>query len=99
MEAARNADYLRKLAAATRQFREAFGRFMSLHMFNEHLARGTAPAVFAKDNTDPAEIERAASEVPQAAGRAGAVTGLTGVHINVSGFGTVDPVAAWHTIT
>jgi len=99
MEAARNADYLRKLAAATRQFREAFDRFMSLHIFNEHLARGTVPAVFAKDNTDPAEIERAASEVPQAAGRAGAVTGLTGVHINVSGFGTVDPFAAWHTIT
>jgi hypothetical protein len=99
MEAARNPDYLRKLAAATQQFREAFDRFMSLHVFNENLARGIAPAVFAKDNADPAEIERAASEVSQAAGRAGAVTGLTGVLINVSGFGTVDPVAAWHTIT
>jgi len=34
--------------------------------------------------------------------RAGAVTGLTGVFINVSGFGTVDPVdpvGAWHTVT
>lgn len=99
MEAARNPDYLRKLAAATQQFREAFGRFMSLHVFNEHLARGTAPAVFAKDNTDPAEIERAASKVSQAAGRAGTVSGLTGVLINVSEFGTVDPFAAWHTIT
>ncbi len=99
MEAARNPDYLRKLATATQQFREAFDRFMSLHVFNENLARGIAPAVFAKDNADPAEIERAASEVSQAAGRAGAVTGLTGVLINVSGFGTVDPVAAWHTIT
>jgi uncharacterized protein (TIGR02391 family) len=99
MEATRNPEYLRSVAGAVRQFREAFDRFMALHIFNEGLARGIAPAVFPRDDAKTSDIERVTSEVAQAAGRAGAATRLTHAYIEVAGVGTVDPIAAWHSIT
>lgn len=99
MEARKNPVYLRELAAAVVTFRDAFLSFMDLHVFNDSVARGIAPAVFPRDDADQREIAKRARAVDEAAGRAAAATGLTGCVIAVQGVGTVDPIAVWHTVS
>ncbi len=81
------------------EFREDFQAFMKLHVFNDSLARGLAPAVFPRDDADVDEILGASAAVDEAAGRAAAAPGLTGVMFNVQSAGVIDPIAAWHTVT
>ncbi|WP_203704348.1 TIGR02391 family protein [Asanoa iriomotensis] len=87
------------MATSVVEFHDAFQAFMKLHVFNDSIARGVAPAVFPRDDAGADEIAGATAAVDQAAGRAAAAPGLTGVRFNVQGAGVVDPIAAWHTVT
>lgn len=80
------------------EFRNAFRSFMELHAVNDSLARGIAPAVFPRDDANPAHIEKAAAEVDLASGRASAAVALTNCAIAVQGLGVIDPIAAWSSI-
>ena len=98
-----NPDYLRRLRDAVAEFEREFRRFLELHVVTTNSlqfgARGVIPAVVAKQDSDPAEIERSRSAVAQAAGRAGAATGLTNTYVVVQGLGRIDPLGAWDSIT
>lgn len=98
MDPRENPDYLRTVAGAVTEFRDAFGEFMKLHSTNTMVARGIAPAVFPIDTATAADIESAARKVDRAAGKACEAPLLTGVKIMVSGAGAIDPIAAWGTI-
>jgi hypothetical protein len=99
VEADKNPDYLQGVKISVAEFRGAFQEFMKLHVFNESFARGVAPAVFPLEGVDPEQIAAATAAVDEAAGRAAAAPGITGVMFNVQGAGVVDPIAAWHTVT
>ena len=101
MDAERNPDYLRDLATAVGQFKEALVSFLELHVdvTESGIGRGMMPAVMQKDGADEAEIERRMSAVALAAGRIAAVAPLTGMYIQVQGAGTLDPFAAWLSMT
>lgn len=102
VEARRNPDYLRALAAAVEEFRDSLAEFLELHVENVGLggvARGIAPAVFPRDDADPAEIARRHAKVSQAAGLAAAAVPLTGITMMVQGAGALDPITNWQTIT
>lgn len=98
MDPRENPDYLRTVAGAVTEFRDAFGEFMKLHSTNTTLARGLAPAVFPLDTSTAADIESAARKVDRAAGKACEAPLLTGVKIMVSGAGAIDPIAVWGTV-
>jgi hypothetical protein len=99
MDANTNPNYLRGVNHAVSEFRSAFQAFMSLHVFNESLGRGLAPAVFARKDADVGEIAALRDEVDKAAGRASAAASITGVKLQIQGIGAVDPIAAWYTLT
>ena len=107
MEARKNPDYLRSLAEAVVEFREAFAEFLNLHVPNGEpgklgsgLAVGVAPAVWVRKNVAPNVLEEARKRVARAAGRATAATSLTGVAISVQGLGhPIDPFANWLTVS
>ncbi|MGI5506365.1 TIGR02391 family protein [Lentzea sp. CA-135723] len=105
MEARKNPEYLRSIAAAVLEFRVALVEFLELHVRNEGsggwggIARGIAPAVFPRDDADPDEIERRRTKVSRLSGLAGAAVPLTNIAIRVQGVGVIDPFAAWQTIT
>jgi uncharacterized protein (TIGR02391 family) len=99
MDPRKNPEYLRSTAEAVEQFRSAFIEFLDLHVFNTQVARGILPAISPKEDADPAEIERLGSKVGRAAGLASNSAPLTNMYIRVQGVGTVDPIAAWHTVT
>lgn len=99
MKAEANPEYLRGVLNAVRTFRSELETFLSFHVVNETLARGIAPAVFQRADADGPAISRSAARVGEAAGRALAATSLTHVYITVDGFGKVDPIAAWQSMT
>ena len=99
VDAAKNPEYLRDLATAVEEFRELVEKFVALHIFNDGLARGLAPALFPRDDVDPAEISRVGSLTARAAGRAAGATPLTNVYYMVEGAGRIDPIATWHSMT
>lgn len=98
VKAENNPDYLRATAEAVAQFRQALQEFLGLHVINEWLARGLAPAVLRRDDADPHLVSQLRAKVARAAGRASAATSLTNSFVRVQGVGDVDPIAAWHTI-
>ncbi|MFD5977762.1 TIGR02391 family protein [Streptomyces bacillaris] len=100
MDAAKNPDYLRKVAGAVTEFQEALTHFLTLHVATnaEGVARAFHPPVVPAEGASPGEISEAAAKVARAAGRAAAAPELTGMKISVEGR-RVDPVAAWRTIT
>ncbi len=99
MEAAKNPDYLRAVAEAVTEFRQALEELLKLYVFNDWLARGMAPAVFPRDGISTQRLSKAHAKVSRAAGRASAAPPLTGMYINVQGAGPVDPIATWESIT
>lgn len=105
MEARKNPEYLRSVAQAVADFRDALTAFLELHVLNGEpgrlggVARGIAPAVFVRDGTDPEELERRRTRVGRAAGLAVSATPLTDIALTVQGIGTVDPIRNWATIT
>lgn len=99
MDATKNPEYLRDLAAAVEEFKEAVEEFVGLHVFNDQLARGIAPALFPRGGVDSAEIQRVGSLTSRAAGRAAAATPLTNVYYMVQGAGRIDPIASWNSMT
>lgn len=99
MEATKNPEYLRDLAAAVEEFKESVETFVSLHVFNDQMARGIAPALFPRDGVDPADIRRVSSLTARAAGRAAGATPLTNVYYMVQGAGRIDPIASWNSMT
>ncbi|PWR13290.1 TIGR02391 family protein [Micromonospora sicca] len=102
MEARKNPEYLRSVARAVAEFRDALAHFLELHVLNEGLggvARGIAPAVFPRDDADPEEIARRRAKVSRAAGLAASAVPLTGIAITVQGAGVIDPIRNWETIT
>jgi hypothetical protein len=101
MDAEQNPDYLRSLALAVGQFKKALESFLELHVdvTESGVGRGMMPAVMRKDGVDEAEVERRKSAVALAAGRIAAVAPLTGMYIQVQGADTIDPFAAWLSIT
>lgn len=59
MEARKNPEYLKSVAAAVTQFRAALVEFLELHVVNEGfsgVASGFAPAVQPRDGADEREI-------------------------------------------
>jgi len=102
MDADRDPEYLRSLADAVGLFKRALESFLELHVENTGpmaLARGMMPAVMRRDGVDDKEIERRKSAVALAAGRIAAVPSLVGMYVSVQGAGTIDPFAAWLSIT
>jgi hypothetical protein len=100
VEAETDPAYLRALLVAVTEFRDALTELLSLYVsFGTHVARGIAPPVVPRDGADRTEIDRLSSSVSRAAGRAAAAGPLTGTTITIVGLGTVDPIAAWRTIT
>lgn len=99
MEARKNPEYLRATARAVAEFRDALEAFLGLHVVNEDLARGIAPAVLPRNGVDQAEIAKVRAKVARAAGRAIDAVPLTNSYMLVQGAGQIDPIAAWQTIT
>ena len=99
MDAAMNPDYLRSTAAAVAAFRQALSDFLELHVVNEWMARGLAPAVLPKNDADPERLREVRARVSRAAGRAVMAPSLTHMYVQVQGAGEIDPIAAWETIT
>ncbi|MGW6879581.1 TIGR02391 family protein [Streptomyces goshikiensis] len=101
MDASRNPEYLRKTADAVIEFRDAFKAFLELHTETKEagFGRGLLPAVVARDDVKPKDLQSATDRVARAAGRASAAPGLTGMYIGVSGVPKpVDPIAAWRSV-
>jgi hypothetical protein len=102
MDAERNPEYLYALADDVRTFKAELESFLELHIENTGpmaMARGMMPAVIERDDADPAEIAVRKARVATAAGRIASVANLTGMYIQVQGAGTIEPFAAWLTIT
>ncbi|GAA3810788.1 TIGR02391 family protein [Cellulomonas soli] len=99
MKAESSPEYLRSVLSAVRTFRSELEYFLTLHVVNETIARGIAPAIFARDGVDQATIDLSAARVSEAAGRASEATGLTNCYVSVQGAGSVDPIAAWLSMT
>ncbi|MEV4709671.1 TIGR02391 family protein [Actinoplanes sp. NPDC049316] len=107
MEARKNPDYLRSLADAVLEFRDAFADFLKLHVPNGEpgklgsgLAVGVAPAVWLRKDVSPEAVDEARQRVARAAGRAAAATPLTGIAVSVQGLrGAVDPITNWLTVS
>lgn len=106
MDARKNPEYLRSLAQAVEDFHDALDQFLELHVRNDSqgglgaaLALGSAPAVFARNDADLAEIARRRSKVSRAAGRAADAVPLTRLMMVVQGWGEVNPILNWETIT
>ena len=99
MDAKKNPAYLTAVSKTVTDFRDALVRFLALHVVNDSVARGIAPAVFARDDANPSQIAQLSAEVGRAAGLASDAPGLTNMFIAVQGAGKVDPIAAWQTIT
>lgn len=101
MEAEKNPDYLRQLTENVREFRDAFVSLLELHTPTyTGPGRGIAPPVSPHDGVDMTDLEARRARVSTAAGRARRAPGLTGVKFGVQGVkGTVDPIAAWNTVT
>jgi predicted nucleotide-binding protein len=99
MDLVRNPAYLRGLAAAVTDFRDALDSFLELHHINLDFARGNGPAVWVIEGADPVEVRRRQRATSQAAGKAADAPSVTGLHYMVQGAGNVDPIAAWQTIT
>lgn len=99
MDAARDPEYLKATARAVADFKSSLEEFLSLHVTNQHFARGLAPAELPRDDADPIEIKELRSKVALAAGRATYAPGLTNAYIHVEGHGKIDPIAAWSSMT
>jgi len=100
MDASRNPDYLKALAEDVQDFRDALEGLLELYVpFGLHVARGIAPPVVPRDDASQEEIARRRSRVARAAGRATEAVGLTNTYIMVAGAGSIDPIAAWSTVT
>lgn len=100
MEADKNPDYLRQVAAAVREFRDAFLSLMELHTPTyDGPGRGMFPPVVPREDADDAELQQRRTRAAEAAGRARRAPGLTGVKYHVEGRNAaVDPIAAWGTV-
>ncbi|WP_199434815.1 hypothetical protein [Qaidamihabitans albus] len=102
MEARKNPDYVRSVAAAVADFRAALVEFLELHVVNAglgSLAPGVAPAVLPRDDANPEELARRQAKVSRLAGMAATAVPLTGIAMGVQGAGIVDPITNWQTIT
>jgi hypothetical protein len=100
MDAERNPDYLKTLAEAVQEFRDALTDLLKLYVpFGMHVARGIAPPVVPIKDASEDEIAKRRSRVARASGRATEAVGLTNTYIMVAGAGPIDPIAAWSTIT
>jgi uncharacterized protein (TIGR02391 family) len=96
-----NVDYLDFLAAHLAEFIDLFDQFMELHVENtgpESMARGMAPAVFPRNEADPARVEEVTTQLYRLAGTLMDLSGVTDVRIGVQGIGVVDPFVNWATI-
>ncbi|MGY1618868.1 TIGR02391 family protein [Geodermatophilus sp. SYSU D00691] len=100
MEAERDPNYLKALAEAVTDFRDALSDLLELYTeFGTRTARGVAPSVVPREASDPQEIKRRKSRVSRAAGRASEATKLTNAFIHAHGHGLIDPIAAWLNMT
>jgi hypothetical protein len=100
VKAEQNPEYLKAIAEAVTEFRDAVTELLELYVpFGQFVGRGIAPPVVPREGADESEIERRKAKVTRAAGRAAAAPSLTHYYIGVAGVGEVDPVAAWMTIT
>jgi hypothetical protein len=100
MDAVRNPEYLKALAEAVQEFRDALTDLLELYVpFGMHVARGIAPPVVPIKDASEDEIAKRRSRVARASGRATEAVGLTNTYIMVAGAGRIDPIAAWSTIT
>jgi hypothetical protein len=70
MDASRNPEYLRKIAAAVIEFNDAFKAFMELHEETKDVGfgRGLLPAAVAREGVLPEVLQDAADRVARAAG-------------------------------
>jgi hypothetical protein len=99
MEPAHSPAYLRSVLAAVDEFVAALESLMELYVVNTDFGLGLVPAVLERDDADPDELKVRSAAVARAAGRAAAATKLTNSYVMVAGTGTIDPIAAWHSMT
>lgn len=102
MDASRNPEYLRKIAQAVAEFKEALVAFLDLHVetADDPLGRGIIPAVVPRQEVSKQALREATDRVARAAGRASDASGLTQMYIGVSTVSQpIDVIRAWHTIT
>ncbi|HET6288748.1 MAG TPA: TIGR02391 family protein [Amycolatopsis sp.] len=93
-------DYLRRLRDAVEVFADAFDEWMRTQAESDHLtSRGLMPTVWAKDGQDPAVVRRLELKVAEAAGAAARAVAVTGTYMMVAGFGALDPIANWFTMS
>lgn len=88
---------LRRTRDALLDLQAAFDSFMELHTeaSMSDPGAGYLPTCWPKDDADPDEVARRATEVAQIAGRCSDVADLTGSRWMVQGVGAVDPIANW----
>lgn len=100
MDAAKNPDYLRKVAGAVTEFQGALTHFLTLHVETNAVGaeRAVFPPVVPAEGVSSGAISEASTKVARAAGRAAAAPALTGMKIAVNER-LVNPVTAWRTIT
>lgn len=99
MDPKRDVEYLSYLAERLAEFAERFKEFMSLHEENLSFARGTMPAVFAKEKASRAKIAGLTEELNHLAGTLMDLSQVTDVRYGVQGSGVIDPFVNWATIT
>lgn len=101
VDADKNPEYLRHVAAALTEFRDRLEEFLSQHVATTEFGmpgRGLLPAVVPRDDADRAEVQRLFAAVSRAAGKAVDATRLTNGWITVQGAGAIDPIVNWETI-
>ena len=102
MSAPLSPTYLRSLSAAVEEFVDALQSLLELYNPNSGTptTRAYMPAVFAKQDAAPAELNERKAQVSKAAGRAARAAPVTGCYIGSSAVPQlIDPIASWATIT
>ncbi|MEV0360119.1 TIGR02391 family protein [Nocardia sp. NPDC050697] len=94
-------EYLRSVRTAVIEFRERLLEFLELHTETDpFFAQGLMPAIFPKDDVDPAALEEARRKVGEAAGKASEATDLASARVSVQGVNfPLDPIINWRFMT
>ncbi|SDO31587.1 Protein of unknown function (Hypoth_ymh) [Cryobacterium flavum] len=102
MDPRTSTDYLDYLAARLGEFLNAFDQFMTYHVENAGpgaFARGLAPAVLLREETDAGRVRAITGELNRLAGTLMDLSSVTDVRMLVQGSGVIDPFVNWERIT
>ncbi|MUM17774.1 TIGR02391 family protein [Mycobacterium sp. CBMA271] len=97
-DAKKNPEYLRGLAKAVQDFKDAFLELMEFYIPDQIGPKGITPAMWLADEVDEDELKSRMARVAYAAGRAVQVAPITNINFAVQGIGVVDPITNWETV-